>query len=434
MDVKLQNVETNVVELEIQLGTEEFEEGLQKSFLKNSKKFNIPGFRKGKAPRKIVERYFGVEVLYEDAVNFLYPEAYDKAIKQENLFPVSLPEIDIKDINNEEGFIFTAKVTVKPEVNVSDYKGVEVEDIKYEVTDDVLEKEFHNVLEDNARIISIEDRPVESGDITIIDFEGFVDGEPFEGGKASNYKLEIGSGSFIDNFEDQLIGKNIDDEFDVSVKFPENYGKKELEGKDAIFKVKINEIKHKELPVADDEFAKDVSEFDTLLEYKADLKSKLEKKMAENAKREKEDLILQKITEKTEIDIPHVMIEKRIEELYKNFAMTLRYQGLDIDSYTKHFGMSIEDIKEGYKEQAEKEIKTQLVLEKISILENIEVNDEEFDEYLKTKAEERRKTYEEFKSSLKDEAIEYMKDILLVEKTVNMLYDNAVFVESKKED
>jgi trigger factor len=275
MNVKVENIEKNVVQLEIEVDAAKFEEGMKKSFSKNAKKFNVPGFRKGKAPRSIVERYYGEQVLYEDAINFVCPEAYDDAIEKNDIHPVDRPEIDIKQIGSGQNFIFTAKVTVKPEVILGDYKGVEAEKVEANVTDEDVEKELNRIVEKNSRLVTVEDRGIQKDDIAVIDFNGFIDGKEFDGGKGTDYSLTIGSGQFIQGFEDQLIGAKTGDEVDVNVEFPEDYNATELAGKPALFKVKVKEIKVKELPVLDDEFAKDISEFDTLEAYKEDLKNKI---------------------------------------------------------------------------------------------------------------------------------------------------------------
>ncbi len=427
MNVKVENIEKNVVQLEIEVDAEKFEEGMQKSFYKNAKRFTVPGFRKGKAPRKIIERYYGEQVFYEDAINFICPEAYDKAIEENNIHPVDHPEIDIKQIGSGKSLIFTAKVTVKPEVELGEYKGVEVKKAEVSVTDEDVENELKRVAERNARIITVEDRPVQSGDIVNIDFEGFVDGKAFEGGKAQGYSLTIGSGEFIPGFEDQLIGAKTGDEVEVNVTFPEDYRNEELAGKQAQFKVKINEIKFKELPVLDDEFAKDISEFDTLEEYKKDLKEKLLHAAEHRAEHENEDNVVSKVVENAKVDIPQVMIESQIDRIIYDFDLRLRYQGLDLKRYLEIMGMDVETFRKQFAERAEKEVKTQLVIEKIGQVENITVSDEDVEAEIKKMAESYKQSEEDFKKHLREEDIQYIKKDLVFRKTVDFLVENANF-------
>lgn len=425
MNSKFENIEKNVVQLEIEVDAAKFEEGMQKSYLRNAKRFNIPGFRKGKAPRNMVERYYGEQALYEDAINIICPEAYDEAVEEHDLHPVDRPEIDIKQIGSGQNLIFTAKVTVKPEVALGEYKGLEVQKIEVNVTDEDVQKELEKTAEKNARIITVEDRPVQSGDTVVIDFEGFIDDVAFEGGSASGHNLVIGSGQFIPGFEDQLIGANSGDSVDVKVSFPEDYGNNELAGKPALFKVKVNEIKFKELPELDDEFAKDVSEFDTLDEYKADIKKKMTEKAEHEAKHKTEDNVLDKAVENATIDIPQVMIDKQIENAIRDFDYRLRHQGLDLQRYMELMGMDAEALKGQFAKRAEKEVRTQLVLEKISETEKVVVSEEELDEEIKKLAENYNQNPEEFKKHLREDDIEYIKSTVAVRKTVDMLVESA---------
>jgi len=428
MQVKIENVEKNVVQLEIEVDAAKFEVGLQKSFVKNVNKFNIPGFRKGKAPRSMVEKFYGEQTLYEDAINTVCPDAYEEAVEKNDIYPVDRPEIDIKQIGKGKSLIFTAKVTVKPEVELGQYKGVEVNKANALVTDDDVEKELEKTLEKNARLISIEDRPVKSGDTVVIDFEGFVDGHPFEGGKGTDYPLVIGSGTFMPGFEEQLIGLDKDAEADVNVSFPENYGKEELAGKPTFFKVKVKEIKLKELPVLDDEFAKDVSEFNTFEEYKADLRQKLTERAEHKAKCENEDSVVDKVVDNADVDIPQVMIQKRIDDLTKDFSIRLRYQGLELQKYLEMVGMDENAFKEQFSKRAEQEVKTQLVLEMIGKTEQIDATSEEMEEEIKRLAESYKQSEEEFKKPLKDEKMGYIKSGLVVKKTIDFIVANTLFV------
>ncbi len=428
MQVKVENVDKNVVQLEIEVDEEKFEEGLQTAFKKNSNKFSIPGFRKGKAPRYMVEKFYGEQVLYEDAINAICPEAYDKAVEENNLHPVDRPEIDIKQIGKGQKLIFTAKVTVKPEVELGEYKGVEVKKASAEVTDEDLEKELKGIVDKNARMISVDDRPIASGDTAVIDFEGFIDGVPFEGGKGNDYNLEIGSGSFIPGFEDQLIGVASGEEKDVNVSFPEDYGKSDLAGKPAVFKVKVKEIKVKELPTLDDEFAKDVSEFDTLEQYKADLRQKLVERAEHKAHHEDEDNVIGKVVENAKIDLPQVMIEKQIDNIVYDFAMRLQYQGLELEKYLEIMGMDMNTFRKSFETRAEQEAKTQLVIEKIGIVEAIVPSDEDTNEEIKKLAENYRQSEEEFRQHLRPDDIEYIRSNLVARKTVDFLVENAKLV------
>ncbi|MBZ4646398.1 MAG: trigger factor [Petroclostridium sp.] len=425
MNVKVEQLEKNVVQLEIEVDAAKFEEGMQKAYIKNVKKFNIPGFRKGKAPRKIVERYYGEAIFYEDAINIVCPEAYDEAVEQTKIEPVDRPEIDIKQIGNGQNLIFTAKVTVKPEIVLGDYKGIEVNKIEYNVTEDDVAQELKKMQEKNSRLITVEDRPVQMGDIAVIDFEGFVDGEAFDGGKGTNYNLEIGSGQFIPGFEEQLIGKNTGEEVEVNVTFPEEYHVEALAGKPAVFKVKINQIKYKELPVIDDEFAKDVSEFDTLEELKEDIRKKLTQDAEHRAKHELENAVIDKVVENVTVEIPEVMIEHQIDYITRDFDLRLRAQGLTLDKYLELIGSDIPKFREQFKEQATKQVKTSLVLEKIGKEEEIDVTDEEVDKEIVRLAENYKMEIEKLKNVLRPEDIQSIKDELILGKTVDMLVQNA---------
>lgn len=425
MNVKLEKLEKNVVQLEIEVDATRFEQGMQKAFAKNAGRFNIPGFRKGKAPRKMIERYYGEQVLYEDAINEICPETYDEAVAQNDLHPVERPEIDIKQIGSGQNFIFTAKVTLKPEVELGQYKGIEVSKKEVSVSDEDVQKELEKVAERNSRLITVEERPIQSGDTAVIDFEGFVDGVAFEGGKGENYNLVIGSGQFIPGFEEQLIGVESGAETEVNVTFPEDYHQKELAGKPTLFKVKVNEIKVKELPAIDDEFAKDVSEFDTLEAYKEDLKKKLLETAEHQAEHETEDAVVNKAVENATIDIPKVMIENRIDSLVRDFEYRLRYQGLEMNKYLEILGTTMEAFREQFASRAENDVKTQLVIEKIGEVESIASTEEEFDEEVKKLAENYKQNEEDFKKHLREDDIEYIKGNIVIKKTVDFLIENA---------
>jgi trigger factor len=428
MNVKVQDIEKNVVQLEIEIDASKFDEGMEKSYRKNMKRFSIPGFRKGKVPRKVVERYYGEAVLYDDAVNFICPEAYEQAIKENDIHAVSQPEINIVQIGNGENFIFTAKVTVKPQVELGEYLGIEAKMQEVNVTDEDVEKELNTMAERNSRLVNVENREVQDDDTAVIDFEGFVDGEPFEGGKASDYYLNIGSGQFIPGFEEQLKGAKIDEELDVNVTFPEDYVESELAGKPAVFKVKIKGIKKKELPIIDDEFAKDVSEFDTLEEYKEDLKNKIIEREENRVKNEIENEVIKTVVENAKVDIPQVMIDNRLDGIVQDFDLRLRYQGVDLESYLKMTNTDITTFREKYTEIAANDVKTQLVIEKIKDKENIDVTEDEFEEELKKYADNSNKSYEEYKKLLSEDDIEYIKNNFKARKTIEFLVKNAKLV------
>jgi len=425
MSAKIEEVEKNVVQLEIEVDAEKFENGMQRAFLKNANKFTIPGFRKGKAPRKMVERHYGEETLYEDTINIVCPEAFEEAVKENNLHPVEKPEIDVKQIGTGKALIFTAKVTLKPEVKLGEYKGIKVKKVKANVPDDDVEKQINEAVEKNARLVTVEDRPIKEGDIAVIDFEGFVDGVAFAGGKAENHNLEIGSGQFIPGFEEQLIGAKTGDEPEVKVKFPEEYQAEELAGKEAIFKTKVHEIKFKELPVIDDEFAKDVSEFDTLAEYKADIKDKMTKEAEHKAEHETEDAVIGKVVENATVDIPQIMIDNHIADIVYDFESRLKYQGLSIDKYMEIMGVDAEGFREQFKERAEGEVKAQLVVEQICKTENIESTEEELAEEIKKLAESYKQKEEDLKKNLREEDLDFIRENIKIKKTVDYIVDNA---------
>ena len=425
MSVKIEKVEKNQVKLEIEVEAKIFDECMDKAFNKNKSRFNIPGFRKGKAPRSMVERYYGEQVLYEDAINFACADAYDKAVDENDLHPVDKPELDIVQLENGKNFIFTATVTVKPEVELGEYKGLSVQKDAVVVTEEDIEGELKKIQERNSKLINIEDRPVENGDTVNIDFEGSVDGVPFKGGEAKGHTLVIGSGSFIPGFEEQLIGANINDEIDVNVTFPEDYHSEELKGQAAVFKVKINEIKFKQLPEINDEFASDVSEFETLDEYKSDIRVKLTEQAQTAADRKYEDDIIKKVADNATIEIPEVMVNHRLDDMMRQLDMQLRYQGMNLEGYLQMMGMDISKVRADYHDNALEDVKTQLVLEKISEVENIITSPEEYDAELEEMAKRYNQPIEEMKKHLHDDDIEYIKSSIERKKTIKMLVENA---------
>lgn len=425
MNCKLEKTENaNEVKFEITVEAAKFEDAMKKVYFKSAKYFNIPGFRKGKAPMQIVEKYYGPEIFYEDAFNEVAQEALEEAVEENKLDVVSRPEVDVKQMEKGKDLIFTVVMQTKPEAEVSKYKGIEIKKVEYNVTDEDIEHELHHMQEHNSRLISVEDRAVESGDTTTIDFEGSVDGVPFEGGKAENYDLEIGSNTFIPGFEDQIIGMKIDEEKDVKVKFPEEYFSKELAGKDAVFKVKLHEIKKKELPELDDEFAKDVSEFDTLKELKADIKAKKEKQNEEKAKYETQDAVIKALCEKTKVEIPSGMVEMEVENMLKDFEQRLAYQGLNLEQYFKMMGKTEEEVKKEYEPQAIEGIKSRLALEAVIKAEKIEATDKEVEGKMKEMAKNYGKENDE--EFLKNENVKnYIKQGLESEKAIDFLVKNA---------
>lgn len=418
----VKNVEENVVELEFSIDAKTFEDGVMKSYRKNVKKIQLPGFRKGKAPKMMIEKMYGPEVFYDDAINFVFPEAYDAAVKEAGITPVDRPEVDVKEIGKDIDLVLTAKVTVKPEVTIENYKGIEIPKTEYTVSNEDVNKEISAMAERNSRLVTVEDRAAKLGDTAIIDYEGFVDGVAFEGGKGEGHNLELGSGQFIPGFEDQIVGKKTGEEFDVTVTFPEQYHAEELQGKEAVFKVKLNELKEKVLPALDDEFAKDVSEFDTLEELKADTKAKLEKAAEEKATNENESAILDFLSENLKANIPTVMIESQIDGMLKDFEMRITSQGIDLNTYLTYTGMDEKTMRESFREQAERRVKTTLALEKIRELEQISATDEEAEEEIKKMAEQYKMEVEKIKSFLQ---LEDVKEDVSMRKTMDFLLENA---------
>ncbi|MBQ9267458.1 MAG: trigger factor [Clostridia bacterium] len=426
MNAKVEKLENSQVKLEITIEAEKFEEGMQKAFFRNAKHFNVPGFRKGKAPRNIVERYYGESVLYEEAFNIIVPEIYDEVIKENNIEAVSNPDIDITQIGSGKDLIFTAIVTVKPEVKLGKYKGIKVDKKEYPVTEEHVQEHLNEMAEKNARIITADEKAkAKKGNIAVIDFEGSVDGVPFEGGKAENYSLELGSNSFIPGFEDQVIGMKTGEEKDINVTFPENYFSTDLAGKDAVFKVKVHEIKVKELPTLDDEFAKDVSEYDTLEELKQDIVEHIEEENARRAKYEEEEEAIQKVLEKSEVEIPRAMIDNEIDEYVRDFENRLSYQGMNLDTYMQLMGKDIVEIRKEYEERAEKNVKTRLVLEAIFKAEELEVTDEMVKEKLAETAKAYGRDAEEFVAKATEQMKDYVREESKYDVAVKFIMANA---------
>ena len=425
MKCKVEKTENaNEVKLELTIEAQKFEEAIKKVYFQSAKYFNIPGFRKGKAPMNIVEKYYGKEIFYEDAFNQVVPAELEEALKENNIEAVSRPEIDVTQIEKGKDLIFTAVFQTKPEAELGKYKGIEIPKIEYTVSDEDINHELGHMQEHNSRLISIEDRPVEKGDIAVIDFEGFVDGVAFEGGKAEGHELEIGSNTFIPGFEDQIIGMKIDEERDIKVKFPEEYFSKDLAGKDATFKVKVHAIKKKELPKLDDEFAKEASEFDTLKELKESIKDRLEKDNTEKQKYETEEAVVKAVTENIKVEVPSGMIETEVENMIKDIETRLSYQGIKFDQYLQMLGKTMEEMKKEYEPQALEAVKTRLMLEAVIKTEKIEANIEEIDEKIKEMAKNYGK--EDDEAFLQNENVRnYIEEGIKSEKAVDFLVKNA---------
>ncbi len=414
----------NEVKFEITVEASKFDEAIKKVYFKSAKYFNIPGFRKGKAPLNVVEKYYGKEIFYEDAFNEIVPETLEEAVKEKKLEVVSRPDIDVKQIEKGKDLIFTAVFSTKPEAKLGKYKGIEIKKIEYTVKDEDIDAKIKELQDRNSRMVTVDDRAVEKGDTTTIDYEGSVDNVPFEGGKAEGYDLEIGSNTFIPGFEDQIIGMKIDEERDIKVKFPKEYFSKDLADKDAVFKVKLHEIKKKELPKLDDEFAKDVSEFDTLADLKKDIKEKLETENSNKQKYETEDAVIKAVCENVEVEIPEGMIELEVENMLKDIETRLSYQGLKLEQYLQILGKTMEEMKKEYEPQAIEAIKSRLMLEAVIKAEKIEVETKEVNEKMKEMAKNYGK--ENDKEFLKNENVKtYIKQSMKNEKALDFLVKNA---------
>ncbi|AIQ65181.1 trigger factor [Paenibacillus stellifer] len=435
MKATWEKIEKNLGVLDVEVDADRVAKALDKAFNKVVKNANVPGFRKGKVPRPIFESRFGVESLYQDAIDILLPEAYGEAVEQTDIFPVDRPEVDIEQFAKGQSFKFKAKVTVKPEVTLGQYKGVEVPAQKAEVSDEELDAELKRLQERHAELVVVEEEPAVNGDIAVIDFEGFVDGEAFEGGKAERHSLELGSNSFIPGFEEQVVGMATGDFKDVEVTFPETYHAENLAGKPAVFKVKLHEIKRKQLPELDDEFAKDVSEFETLAEYKEDLKKQLESRKAEELKGVKENAVVEAAAANAEVEIPQAMIDSEVQNMVRDFDMRLRQQGMNMDMFLSFSGQTQDDLREQMKSDAEKRVLNNLVLEVIAKSENIEVSDEEFEAELVKMAESYRRSAEEIRNILASNgSLDSLKEEIMLRKTIEFLVENSKEVEAPAEE
>lgn len=428
MKAILEKKENNIAAFTFEISEAKFEEALQKAYIQNRGKFNIPGFRKGKVPRQIIEMNYGSEIFYEEAINIILPEAYNNAVVELGLEPVDQPEVDIEEIEKGKPILVKVEVAVKPEVTLGDYKSIEIEKIEYNVTDEHVEDELKSVQEMNARIIDAGDRPVENGDILTIDYAGFVGEEQFEGGTAENQQLEIGSGRFIPGFEEGLVGKNKGEEVEVNVTFPEEYHAEDLKGKEATFKVTIHEIKVKELPELDDEFAKDVSEFDTLEEYKASIREKLEKEFKDKEEIENENNLIEKVIESCEVDIPEAMIDSQLENELGEFDYRMRMQGLDLEQYLQITGSTEENLKDQLRPMAAKRVKGDLILEAIAKAENIQVSEEDMDKELEKMADSyKQENKEKFIEDMKKGDLSFLETAITNQKVIELLKANAKF-------
>ena len=428
MSLQVEKLEKNMAKLTVEVPAEQFDEALKTSYKKNRNRFNIPGFRKGKAPQTVVEKMYGPGVLYEDAVDEVINKTYGDAMKESGLDIVSRPEISVEKIEKGQTFIYTALVAVKPPVTLGEYKGIEVERARPEVTDADIEAELKKVQEQNSRLVSVEDRPVADGDQVVIDFDGYIDGIPFEGGKAEAYDLTIGSHSFIDTFEEQLIGKSIDEEVEVNVSFPENYHASELAGKPAMFKVVVHEIKAKELPELDDEFASEVSEFETMDEYKADLKAKLSETKQQQATTENENNVVEKVVSNASMEIPEAMIEEQVNGTLEDYARRMRSQGLTMEQYMQFTGMTADRLKEEIRPQAEKRIRTRLVLEAVVEAEKLEASEDAVEAEVRKMADNYKMEPDRAKELLGEEGIRRMKEDLAVQEAIDFLVAEAQLV------
>ena len=425
MSVQVEKLEKNMAKLTIEVPAEELDKAIEKAYQKQKKSISIPGFRKGKVPRAMVEKMYGKEIFYEDAANEIMPAAYEKAYDECGEDIVSSPKVEVVQIEAGKPFIFTAEVALKPEVTLGAYKGVEVDKVEVSVTDEDVDAEIERERERNARSISVSDRAVKDGDQTVIDFEGFKDGVAFEGGKGENYPLTIGSGAFIPGFEEQLIGKNIGEEVEVNVTFPEEYQAEELAGQPAVFKVTVKEIKEKQLPELDDEFAAEVSEFDTLAEYKEDVKKNLTEKREKDAKNAKEDAVIDAIIADAKMDIPDAMVETQQRQMIQEFAQNIQMQGLSIEQYFQFTGLTADKMMDQVKPQAEKRIKSRLVLEAVVKAENIAATDEDFDKEVERMAEMYQMEVDKVKETLGEEGKKQIMEDLAISKAVEFVVNEA---------
>ena len=426
MSLQVEKLEKNMAKLTIEVPADDLEKALQSAYMKQKNKISLPGFRKGKVPRQMIEKMYGAEIFYDDAANELIPKAYAEAYDEAELDIVSRPQINVVQIEKGKPFIFTADVATKPEVTLGEYKGLEIEKVSTRVTQKEVDAKIQEEAEKNARTITVTDRPVQDGDEVILDFEGFVDGVAFEGGKGENYPLTIGSGSFIPGFEEQLVGAEAEKEMEVKVTLPEDYHAEDLKGKEAVFKCTIHEIKAKELPEIDDEFAAEVSEFDTLEEYKADIKAKIKDQKASEGKRKQEDQAVDAVVKNAQYEIPQPMIETQVMQMADDFAQRIQSQGISLEQYFQFTGMTADKMMDELRPQAIKRIETRLVLEAIAKAENIEISDEKLDEELAKMAESYKMEVDKLKEFMDENEKKQMKEDMAVQEAITFLIENAV--------
>lgn len=425
MAVKSEQVEKNLVKLTFEVSTEKFAEAMSKAYAKNAKKYNVPGFRKGKVPRSVIEKYYTEAVFYDDAINEVLPEAYEEALKESGLEPAARPEFDVDEIKKGEPVVFTALITTKPEVELGEYVGIKVNKIEHNVTVKDVDAEIKAAQAKNARLVPVEGKAAKKGNILTIDFDGSVDGVAFDGGKAEGYELELGSNTFIPGFEDQLIGKKAGADVDVVVTFPDEYHAPDLAGKEALFKVKIHDIKARELPALDDDFASEVSEFETMEEYKQSVRERLEKAAAEKVKTETENAVVEKVVEACKVEVPAAMINDQADRMMQDFAQRLQYQGMDFKTYLQYTGATAEAFKENMKPQAERQIKTTLVLEAIAKAEGIDITDEEVNDRIAEMAKQYNMEADKLKELMQEADIEGIREELAMNNVIDMLVNKA---------
>ncbi len=434
MNSEIVKKENNEITLKIVVDKGEFNKAVNEAYKKTKHRFNVPGFRKGKAPKQIIQQRYGKEVFFEEAINIAFPKAYEKALDDLKIDPVNQPEIDIENVDPDSDLSFTAKIEIMPEIEISDYKGLSAEKTKVEVAEEEIEEELKKLQEQNARMLPVEDREAKDGDILTIDFEGFIGNEPFEGGKAEDHELTLGSGQFIPGFEEQLAGVKADEETEVKVTFPEDYHAEDLKGQEATFKVKVKSIKEKELPVIDDELATEASEFDSLEELKADIRKKKEEEKAKMQESEVEKQIMDQIVEKVDVEIPEAVVKRQTDMMIRDFDMQLRYQGLELAKYLEMTGSTEDDLREQMKEDAEKRVKTQLALEKIGELEEIRPSDEDVEEELQRMAEQYGQEVEKIKETIGESERENIKENLKNKLAVDLLIKEANITEVEPEE
>ena len=425
MKAELIKKEGNKVTFNLTVDNDKFETAINKAYNKNKGKFNVQGFRKGKAPRKLIEAQYGKEVFYNDAIDIILPEVYPQALDTLNIDPIDRPALDVQEISKDNGLVMLIEVEVKPEFELGNYKGIEISKVENTVTDEEVESRLQDMVNRNARLVSVEDKAIENGDTAVIDFEGFENGVAFEGGKGENHNLVIGSNSFIPGFEDQLVGKKAGEEVEVNVTFPEQYHAENLAGKPAVFKVKINDVKVKEVPALDDEFAKDTTEFETLAELRADVKAKAEEEAKNRAEAEMRNALVEKVAENTEVEVPNAMVENQIDNMIMELNYQLQYQGLNLQQLLQMTGRSIEELRSERREDAARLVKSSLVLEAIAKAEGIEVSEEELTTELEKMASMYRMEVEQLKSSLRETDLEDIKGQLKIRKTIDFLVENA---------